>query len=78
MRIWRKNNFQHRILYSAKLSIKCEGRNKNIFGHAMSQKLTSHETFLRKVLKNVPVTKWGKLRKSKTWTVRYRGETEGK
>lgn len=28
--------------------------------------------------KNVPVTKWGKLRKNKTWNLRYRGETEGR
>lgn len=29
-------------------------------------------------LKNVLVTKWGKLRKNKTWNLRYRGEAEGK
>lgn len=44
----------------------------------MSQKCTSLATFLRKPLKNVPVTKWNKLGKSKKWDLRHRGQTEGR
>lgn len=64
---------QLRLLYPAKLSVKCEHR-KIVLWHTKPQNITVHASFLRKQLeKMIHQNFGGKSRKRKTWNPRNWG-----
>lgn len=64
---FKEKTIQLRILYPAKLLVKCE-RRKRILWHARSQNITAHVSFLRKLREEMIHQNVGKKsRKRKAW-----------